>query len=201
MRRALTSVGFARVLARLDADERRAPAAYEALRAALVRFFEWRGAPSPDEHADEALDRLAARLEHGADVEDVRGFALGIARHVLQEARRSPGASRTVQVEEGALDALRGPAGVDDEGPWLPCLEGCLSRLAPESQSLLLRYYEGRGQARIDRRVDLARELGVSEGALRSRVQRLRDGLERCVLGCAAAGDDRPTRIGPPGQG
>src|SRR4030095_8986131 len=50
------------LLARLDPDPDRAGAAYEALRRALVKFFDWRGARVPEEGADETLDRLARQL-------------------------------------------------------------------------------------------------------------------------------------------
>ena len=55
-----------------------------------------------------------------------------------------------------------------------------------ESRTLLLRYYEGERQAKISNRQRLASLLGVSDNALRSRVQRLRDRLEQCVQGCSA---------------
>jgi hypothetical protein len=77
--RSITAVGFARLLARLHPDVGEAGHEYERLRRALVKFFDWRGALSPDECADEALDRLARKLDETA-VDDVRNYALGIAR-------------------------------------------------------------------------------------------------------------------------
>src|SRR5262245_25213379 len=47
--------GFARLLTRLDADADRAADAYEHLRRALERYFEWHGAWSADECADETI--------------------------------------------------------------------------------------------------------------------------------------------------
>ncbi|MGH9330319.1 MAG: RNA polymerase sigma factor, partial [Vicinamibacterales bacterium] len=57
--RGTASAGFARLLERLDPDPDRAAAAYERLRAALEKFFDWHGAWPPEECADETLDRLA----------------------------------------------------------------------------------------------------------------------------------------------
>jgi len=37
---------------------KRAGARYEQLRQVLIRFFEWRGAPYPEEHADATFDRV-----------------------------------------------------------------------------------------------------------------------------------------------
>ena len=59
-------------------------------------------------------------------------------------------------------------------------LDRCLADMPAESQSLLLRYYEGEPTRRSSIVVSL-RRLGLSESALRSRVQRLRDRLERCM--------------------
>ena len=85
----MTAAGLARLLARLDADVERAAAEYERLHRALVRFFDWRGAWSPEECADEALDRLANRLEGDTNVESVRSYVYGIARLVLLEHQRA----------------------------------------------------------------------------------------------------------------
>ena len=101
----LTASAFERLLVRLDADPARAADAYEALRLALTRFFDWRGAHFPDECADETMNRLARRVDEGAAVADIRSFALGIARLVLLERARSP------QVRQDELDEQRiGPA-------------------------------------------------------------------------------------------
>jgi DNA-directed RNA polymerase specialized sigma24 family protein len=199
----LTASGLARVLARLDADPDRSAVAYESLRLTLTRFFGWRGASFPDERADETLDRLAGRLDRGEAVEDLRSFALGIARKVLLEQWRRP-ASRAVHLDESAMDAVA-PREAPDDGPWLPCLTRCLDCLPSQSRSLVLGYYSGAGRPRIEQRARLAVELGLTEGALRSRVQRLRDNLERCVSTCASGELPQdglaPTRIGEERKG
>ena len=59
MERELTSQAFIRLLERLGDDEEQAAKHYEDLRHTLIRSFEWRGAPFPEEHADETFNRLA----------------------------------------------------------------------------------------------------------------------------------------------
>jgi DNA-directed RNA polymerase specialized sigma24 family protein len=54
---ALTEQAFARFLACLDPDPALAGEKYEALREALVKFLDWRGALFPDELVDEAFNR------------------------------------------------------------------------------------------------------------------------------------------------
>ena len=180
----LTASALERLLARLDVDPARAADAYEALRLSLTRFFDWRGAHFPDECADETLNRLARRLDEGAAVADIRSFALGIARLVRLEQARSP------QVRQDALDEeWIGPPLTTDHGPephLHECLETCLASLPADARTLILEYYQDQRRQKIDRRVRLATQLGLSANALRSRAQRVRDRLERCVRACAA---------------
>ena len=87
--RASPETDLARLLARLGPDEDRAGREYERLRRSLIRFFDWRGAWPSDECADETIDRLARKLQDTV-VEDVCGYAHGIARMVLLEWQRKP---------------------------------------------------------------------------------------------------------------
>ena len=181
--RGLTAGAFSSLLTRLGPDAERAGSAYEHLRRALVSFFAWRGAATPEECADETLDRLATRLDAGAVVEDLPRFARGIARLVLLEHWRRPDA-RGVPLEDVGHQVTAEPA--DDDA--LPaCLDRCLGELAPDSRALILEYYLAEGRNRIDTRKRMVRALGVSESALRNRAQRLRDQLERCITACVGS--------------
>jgi DNA-directed RNA polymerase specialized sigma24 family protein len=184
----LTASALERLLVRLDPDPARAADAYEALRLSLTRFFDWRGAHFPDECADETLNRLARRLDEGAVVGDIRSFALGIARLVRLEQARSP------QVRQDELDEQSiGPALAVDRDPeprLHECLDACLASLPADARTLILEYYQDQRRQKIDRRVRLATQLGLSANALRSRAQRVRDRLERCVRACAAGRAD-----------
>jgi DNA-directed RNA polymerase specialized sigma24 family protein len=71
------------------------------------------------------------------------------------------------------------------------CFDRCLAELPADSRSLMLRYYEGERSDKISNRRRLAAALAVSESALRSRVQRLRDRLEQCVQECVVAREMR----------
>jgi DNA-directed RNA polymerase specialized sigma24 family protein len=181
--RSLTAGAFARLLARLDADVERAAIEYERLHRALVRFFDWRGAPSPEDCADEALDRLARRLEEDVEIKSVRGYALGIARLVLLECQREPTTSGLEGIAAAAV------LQVEDEDRLRVCFDKCLEAMDSEERAVVTNYYEGeRGERILNRR--LAGTLGVSENALRIRLRRLRDRLEQCVRSCVAATRD-----------
>ena len=170
------------MLERLDSDPRRAEEAYAALQHTLVKFFDWRGAGSPEECAADTLDRLAGKLDEGTRVDEVRSFALGIARLVLLEEWRRADA-RAVPVDQAHLERLAAPEAMEEE-PRRDCLDGCLGGLAPESRDLVLQYYVAEGRSKVDNRRRLAQTLALSENALRSRVQRIRDRLERCIEEC-----------------
>jgi DNA-directed RNA polymerase specialized sigma24 family protein len=185
--RTITPEAFARLLQRLDPDADRAAAEYEKLRLALVKFFDWRGAWSPDHCVDETLDRLVARLGSDVVVEDVRRFAYGIARLVLLEDRREQ--ARMPMADRADLSHLTVRATPDAVDPLHDCFEACLAQLSGDARDLVLAYYAAEGQTKIDKRQQLARTAGISNTALRSRVHRLRDRLERCSQRCAATAE------------
>jgi DNA-directed RNA polymerase specialized sigma24 family protein len=180
----LTAIRLARLLARLDSDPERAATAFESLRETLIKFFDWKGARFPDECTDDVLDRLARKLDEDVPVDDVRRFALGIARLVLLEHTRDP-ASRHDEFEE-RRHGQHAERAASAEHPLHRCLDRCLDALPGQGRALILGYYTDERRAKIDHRVRLAAELGLSANALRSRAQRLRDRLERCVRQCAA---------------
>ena len=188
----LTASALDRLLVRLDPDPSRAADAYEALRLSLTRFFDWRGAHFPDECADETMNRLARRLDEGAAVADIRSFALGIARLVLLEQARSPqvAAGRAGRAADRAGARRRSRPGAAPAR----CLENVPGVAAGGRAHAHPRYYQDQRRQKIDRRLRLATQLGLSANALRSRAQRVRDRLERCVRACAAgrADDTKP---------
>jgi DNA-directed RNA polymerase specialized sigma24 family protein len=179
----ITEAELVRLLARLAPDRERAALEYERLRRTLVKFFDWRGVSPADEYADQALDRLARKLAE-TPVEDVWSYARGIARLLLLEHRRRPA---PVSLEE-AGDPLARPltTSLPGEEQLFDCFERCLAQLPADSQLLVVRYYQGERRAKIANRRQLAAALSLSENALRSKVQRLRDRLEECVQACVA---------------
>lgn len=179
----MSAHGLTRLLQRLHPDADEAAEEYERLRRGLVKFFDWRGVSPADECADEVLDRLAHKLE-GTDVQDVRKYVHGIARLVALERRRGPAFASLDDLPHITAAAT---APQHDENRLHDCLERCLAQLPEESRSLLLRYYEGERSAKISNRRRLATMLGLTENALRSRVQRLRDRLEQCMQACSSS--------------
>ncbi|MCA1815363.1 MAG: hypothetical protein LC746_02945 [Acidobacteria bacterium] len=185
MASALTAESFAKLLASLDADRERAGEKYEDLRRTLIRFFEWRGAPFPDDHADETLNRVARKLGEGIEIKNIGAYCYEVARLVCLEAWKGHD-SRREPLEAEQHDA----AGADttdaarERELLLDCLEECLQRLPAESRLLITEYYQDEKRDRLGRRKALAKSLGLRREALANRAQRLRDKLEQCVTRC-----------------
>jgi DNA-directed RNA polymerase specialized sigma24 family protein len=176
---------FRLLLARLGADPESGGAEFERLRRALMRFFDWRGASWPEECADETLDRLAKKLGEGTAILDLPAFAHGIARMVLRENLRSGSRRSTIDFER----RVDSPAEPEGNQFLAQRLDLCLDELPQSGRELVLAYYsESGGRDKIETRQRLARRLRLTDNALRSRVQRLRDRLEDCVRGAAVAG-------------
>jgi DNA-directed RNA polymerase specialized sigma24 family protein len=179
--RSITGADLARLLARLGADEEHAAREYERLRRTLIKFFDWRGASLADECADQTLDRLARKLEE-TTVDNVWSYAHGIARLVLLEERRRPPLASIDAAGDPPMSQTA-PSREENERVH-ECFDRCLANLPPDSRSLILQYYQGDRSEKISNRRHLATALVLSENALRSRVQRLRDRLEHCIRMC-----------------
>lgn len=186
MQAGLSAETFSKLLVRLDADREQAGEKYEELRRKLIRFFEWRGAPFPDERADETLNRLAKKIEEGVAVENLSGYCHQIARLVFLESLKGNN-YRHSSLEEMNVE-MTADAGSEmmEKEIRLACLDDCLSVLQDDTRELIVEYYRDEERDRIKRRKALAERLGLSREALANRAQRLRDKLEQCVTRCLA---------------
>jgi DNA-directed RNA polymerase specialized sigma24 family protein len=184
MRREVTAEAFGRLLEVLDPDRNRAGERYEELRQVLIRFFEWRGAPFPDQHTDETFDRVSRKLNPGVEIANIGGYCYEVARLVCLEALKGRD-SKSVSIDAiGAPVIVAAAIESSDFASRLACLESCMAALPQDSRELILEYYRDEGRVRIDRRKALAERLGVPRETLANRAQRVRDRLERCVREC-----------------
>jgi DNA-directed RNA polymerase specialized sigma24 family protein len=178
----LTPEGFEALLSQLDPDRERAGEIYEAIRYKLVRLFEWRGCSSPEDLADETINRVARRLAEGIELRanDPYGYFCGVAHLVYKEILR-----RALREHRALASGDWPPAAVEEEEPSgarLECLRRCLAQLPQDQRDLVLRYHQGENNIR--NRQQLAREEGIPMNALRIRVHRVRRKLESCVHSC-----------------
>jgi hypothetical protein len=172
------SESFDILLRRLSQGGAGAPG-YERLRTRLVAFFRIRFPAQAEALADDALDRLARRLAEGTVVENLEGYAHGIARLLLLEE-----GNRQQKHRLAAIDAMHEfvSQGDAEPDPVLPVLQDCLKSLGPEAAAFILDYYAADGGTeRIEHRQRLAEVSGVSLNALRNKALRIRLSLEKCV--------------------
>lgn len=185
---ALTETSFEKLLDCLGPDREQAGAAYEALRRKLARFFEWRGAPYPEERVDETFNRVARKLEEGVQIFNPGGYCNEVARLVLLESFKRPERKLTSleEMDSQKIAELEAPTpnGDSDDDRRLGCLEKCLGGLPAESRELIVEFYRDDRRAKIDRRAALAERLGINRITLGKRAQRIRDKLEQCVKSC-----------------
>jgi RNA polymerase sigma factor (sigma-70 family) len=178
----MTNEAFEKLLARLDADRERAGERYETLRRKLMKFFEWRGIGSPEEHADETINRIARRIAEGEEIRDFHNYCYGVARMRLREALREQERERAMR------DRIPPPPNASEESSEMEsrvlCLDECLGRIPAESQELILGYYQLEKHAKIESRRELAGRFGIPLNALRIRAHRIRAKLEACVSDC-----------------
>lgn len=185
MESSLTAETFTRLLNFLDVDHERAGEKYEDLRRTLIRFFEWRGAPYPEEHADEAFNRVARKLDEGVEVRNLTAYSYEVARLIFLETTKGHD-SKNLSLESTKIDLasvdLTGESTAKEQR--LECLDDCLRALPREHSELILEYYRYERTGQIARRRSLAARFGLRRDALANRAQRLRDKLELCVSRC-----------------
>jgi DNA-directed RNA polymerase specialized sigma24 family protein len=185
MEAGLTADAFTRLLDHLDAERDRAGEKYEQLRRTLIRFFEWRGAPYPTEHADEALNRIGRKLVEGIEIKNLSAYSYEVARLIFLETTKGADSKRLSLESVNLHPATANLAEeVTNKELRLECLEDCLRAFPDESRELVLEYYRYEKRGQVDRRRALAERFGLRRDALANRVQRLRDKLQYCVTTC-----------------
>jgi DNA-directed RNA polymerase specialized sigma24 family protein len=176
----LTHESFVKLLSALDTDPERAGEHYEQLRQKLVSLFKWRGSTTPDELADETLNRLARKIDEGEVIRNLFNYAGGMARPVwLEDLKRQERAQNAFE-EVGVASRDPAPA----EVLRAECFESCLESLPEENRALILDYYRAEKGTKIELRKQLAAKLGMPLNALRIRAHRIRTQLEKCVAAC-----------------
>ena len=180
---ALTQPAFDGLLALLGRDRDVAADRYLEIRRNLVRLFEWRGCTTPEEYADETINRCARKIADGEVIRDVATYCIGIARKLLLEMGRDRAR------QPWPLDKAPEPQVVvhepdTDRDRHVECLGLCLGQLAAADRTLILSYYQGDKRDKINNRTGLSRTLGISGGTLRMRALRLRASLQLCAESC-----------------
>jgi len=168
----------------LGPDRDSAGARYLEVHRNLARFFEWRGCPAPEDHADEVITRVAKRLAEGELIRDPATYAIGVARFLLLEIQKNLEKERRIAAAQPEVQ----PAATDSQNleHRAECLQLCLDKLSPGNRELILQYYEGETSVKIENRKRLTEKLHLTVSTLRMRALRIRESLLQCVENCTS---------------
>jgi DNA-directed RNA polymerase specialized sigma24 family protein len=175
----LTPEEFDKLLIRLDADREQAGVQYNHLHGKLVNYFRFKGLSSPEDAADETLDRVGAKLWGGEEIRDVEGYSFGVARIIALEHQRKQARKLA------ALDVLKyiHSLTLHPDERVFNLMRRCLSHLPAKDRDLIAKYFvEASGDDLMRLRLELAEKLEVTLNTLRLRIHRLRLKLESCLL-------------------
>jgi RNA polymerase sigma factor (sigma-70 family) len=159
---------------------------YRKLREELSRFFRWRRSDLliEDELVDEVMMRVLRKLAEGSEIQNVKAYVFGVARHVAHESMKK---RRLLSLD---ADFVQGQPSDNtlavplwDPAPQIEELEHaervrllreCINELRPEDQRLLTSYYLAEKQEREKLKGQSAR----LANNLRVKVFRIRKHLE-----------------------
>jgi DNA-directed RNA polymerase specialized sigma24 family protein len=177
----ITKDSFDALLEWLDPDREKAARQYELIRGGLIRIFVSNGLADAEHYADETVDRVIKRLPEirAAYVNEPVRYFHGVARNVVREATRRKEVTTEVLPERFSWRS------VDDD--LAECLRKCLRALPMDKRQLIYDYHVYDGHQKIDSHREMAMELAISVGALRTRAHHVRVTLEHCVQQCMSA--------------
>jgi len=172
----LSQEAFDALLDWLDSNREQAAIRYEEIRARLITIFTGRGCVDAEDLADETINRVTRRLSQIKEdfTGDPTRYFFGVANFIHMEymRRKPPQPSPFPPTDSNQLEVE------------FRCLEHCIASLSEENRYLLLKYYGVEGGSKVEKRKQLAKELGIAPNALRIRAYRIRLGLQECVENC-----------------
>ena len=175
----LTQTAFDSLLACLDSNRDIAADRYLRMRRDLVRLFEWRGCYTPDDYADETINRCARKIEQGEEIRDIATYSIGVARMLLREMCRDR--SRQARPLDETSEPCAWPEMRSDLEYRVEALRLSLEDLSHHDRFLILNYYEGDKNDKIKGRKMLSELFGIGASTLRMRAMRIREKLQLCT--------------------
>ena len=177
----MTSEELNGLLAWLHPDRNEAGKRYEEIRRRLIRILTCRGCTCPEDLADETIDRVAKKVPEVVPnyVGEPALYFLGVAHNVFREWVRT----RHVPVPPSPPNDSP-PNDSEEKERWDECLEECMQLLTMGNRELILRFHQGQGRPKIQRRREIADGMSIGLNALRIRVCRIRKILKKCVEDC-----------------
>jgi DNA-directed RNA polymerase specialized sigma24 family protein len=176
---------FNQLLFWLDPDRERAGIKYEEIRLKLIKIFSRRGCTIPEDLTDDVIDRVMAKVEKLilSYVGDPTLYFLGVAQKVYLEYLKKKPAVEWKESSNHGEEVAPDDLGIYRERVF-ECLDHCLKGLDETSYKLIIGYYQGEKRAKIDYRVELAKQLGLALNALRTRAHRIKTDVHKCLSKC-----------------
>lgn len=180
----ITQDQFEKTLAWLDSDRDLAAQKYEAIRKSLIMILSWRGCRDAEDLADETVNRVMVKIDElaGSYKGDPALYFYGVARRLLLEYQRNE--KLREPLPEIVVDEPADKEQLERRELAHECLSRCLGKLPPDDGELIVEYYRGDKQLKIDHRKVLADRIGMATNALRVKVHRIRAKLEECIKRC-----------------
>jgi RNA polymerase sigma factor (sigma-70 family) len=147
------------------------------LRRGLELFFKIRGAPTPEELADETLFRVWMRVQQGNVVTNLQAYALGVARRVLFEERKK--LASELEKKERYRTSPAPDQWPSERETQLEALGLALKALPAKDREIVQRYYAYSGEQKVQSHRELAKVLGITQSSLKIRLYRIRQRLRQ----------------------
>jgi DNA-directed RNA polymerase specialized sigma24 family protein len=167
----LNLTAFERFLYWLGPDPETAGRKYESIRGRLIVMFRARRCVFAEDLADATFERVVRKLPVLTTelTGDPARYFYGVAKKILMEHQREITANRW-------RSGCSLPTNTDNQDleNMLKQLDEALSTIPKSDRELILEYYTGSGQSKINHRRALAEQFGLQPGALRLRVFRIR---------------------------
>lgn len=180
----LTEGSFDLFLSWLDPQHREAAGQkYEEIRHRLIVLFNSRGCIDPEELADETINRVIKRLPDMVDnySGDPVPYFYTVARNLYLEHIKKP----LVPLVDGHPQHINPLADETDDLERIhECLSKCLEKATPRTRELVINYYSEEKQAKISFRKEIAEQMGLTPSALRLKMHRIRESLQKCITQC-----------------
>jgi|SRR5829696_7753578 len=166
-----------KLLAWLNSDPEEAGGMFNLVHSRLIKVFASRGCVDAEALADEVTNRVAVRIDKVMTTySDPLRCCLGFVEFVYREYQRE---------EQKRLTFIEPPRRSTEELEREDqCQRHCLGSLPESERNLLVLYFQGEKRARINRRKQLAVELGSTANALRIRAYKRRKEMHQCLVTC-----------------
>lgn len=177
----ITQEQFDGLLNWLDPAPQTAAETYQNFHQRLVYIFVRWKCLDAEELADETINRVARKVPEIRDTYtgDKFHYFHAVAKWVYRERR-----NKIIDPLPPVIPAPASKSEEDEDEKDYACLERCMGLQSPVNRELIIEYMTDEKRAKIDRRIELAKRLGITQNALRIRAHRVCAKLKTCVFEC-----------------